>query len=140
MPLEYEIDDKLDLIYVYASGKLQVDEYRDFFERLRDDPRRRRSMHMLSDYRQIELSASAEDVRTIASLMGSSQLFRECRNAVIASQAASFGLARMFEMLTEPSGIEIRTFDTPAAAISWLDKEGAAAQKRRDPSGSIDPT
>ncbi len=44
------------------------------------------------------------------------------KNAVIAQNQASFGMARMFEMVVERYGISFSVFHTEEDARAWLDE------------------
>lgn len=104
-----------------AEGKLRPNDYQKFFRDFStegvEEP-----FDYLSDYRGIELSATSEDMRAIASIFGANASFFRGRNAVVVASQAAYGMARMFEALAEPYGLEIRIFEDVAEAEAYLDR------------------
>jgi len=125
VPFRYWIDGRKRRIHIVASGSLRPKDYRDFFRDFStegfDGP-----LDCLSDYREIELSATSDDMRAIANILGANASFFRRRNAVVVASQAAYGMARMFEAFAEPHGLELRIFEDVAEAEAWLDHGGPA--------------
>lgn len=104
-----------------AEGKLAPDDYQDFFTRFSTGAVEGR-LDCLSDYRAVELSASSDDMRAIASILGANADYFRGRNAVVVPNKASYGMARMFDALVEPYGLDVRIFERIEDAEAYLDQ------------------
>lgn len=121
MSLRYSIDARLCRIRIVAEGKLAPKDYEDFFRSFSTEGVEG-VLDCLSDYRGIELSATGDDMRAIARILGTNASFFRGRNAVVVPNQASYGMARMFEALVDPYGLEVRIFERIEDAEAYLDQ------------------
>lgn len=127
MPIRYSIDLQRRRIRIVAEGRLSLHDYEEFVRSLSSEGVDV-ALDSLSDYRGIELSATSSDMRAIARILGaqaSAFAFRG-RNAVVVPSRASYGMARMFEALVDPYGIEVRIFERVEDAEAFLDRNADA--------------
>lgn len=122
MPVSHRILPDRNLTIIEAHGEVQVREILADGARMIASPDWRAGMNILCDYRLIEdldmdtdaiHRIVAEDERNAGALDG-------CRCAVVAEQDLVFGLARMWEMLSEGSNFERAVFRDIASAMGWL--------------------
>ena len=121
MPLEYDVETETGLVVVHASGEIPPEEYFGLWATFIEDDRIQNAPRILADFREIELSRSGADIRRVALgskrfhafMLGGSQ-------AVVATQEASFGMARMYEALLEGTGFEIEVFRDLEEARAWI--------------------
>jgi len=121
MPLRYSIDSQRRRIRIVAEGALVPKDYQDFFGSFSIE-RREGALDCLSDYRAVELSASSNDMQAIARILGAHADYFRGRNAVVVPNKASYGMARMFNALAEPYGLEVRIFERIEDAEAYLDQ------------------
>lgn len=122
MPISYRIESPGDLIVVEAIGEVPVEAYVDLWNEMIADERISPGPRILADFRKVEVRRSGAEVRSVAATVHRFQAFVEGgRMAVIADQPASFGLARMYESLVEPTAFEVRVFRDPDEARAWID-------------------
>lgn len=124
MPLRYSIDSQRGRIRIVAEGALVPKDYQEFFDRFSTGGVEG-VLDCLSDYRAVELSASPDDMQAIARILGANADSFRGRNAVVVSDKASYGMARMFNALVEPVGLVVRIFERIEDAEAYLD-QGAA--------------
>jgi hypothetical protein len=81
----------------------------------------------VADFREVEVTRTGAEVRTVAAgTKRFNEFMRGGRLAVVATQQASFGLARMYEALIEARSLEVRVFRDYDEARSWA-LEGIAS-------------
>ncbi|MFC1575068.1 hypothetical protein ACFL5A_00275 [Gemmatimonadota bacterium] len=121
MPVTYRIESGVGLVLTTASGTVTDDEALRHQAALSADPGFR------PDLRQLVLFTEAtafflttEGVKRLASTdpfsVGS-------RRAFVADQDLQFGIARMYQAMTEGTGAELRVFRDEAEARNWLGLE-----------------
>jgi len=71
---------------------------------------------------QCGINFSTDELRTLAR-HGIKIAQRPSRNAFVAPDDFSFGLARMYEVFRDQEGYEIRVFRGEQEAIAWLNEE-----------------
>lgn len=90
---------------------------------LRNDPALEPDMNTLSDMRQIEVGFSATGVSKMVDIMRATEDRRGvARAAIVVSEAMAFGMARMFESISEVSEVHptFRVFRDIDLAKDWL--------------------
>ncbi len=123
MPISYRIDRERKLVLTTATGVLTDDELLDHKQALIGDPEFEPGMRELSDVRTIErLAVTPAGVRKMVAL-DQEHLDRlgDYRLAIVAPADASFGTARMYQMLTEANVQNIGVFRDMAEAEQWLE-------------------
>jgi hypothetical protein len=117
-------------------GDYSVDEVEQFWDDMTHDPGFRRGIPILADATASEVSFSTPEIAALAKLVGPVFEGTETRIALVVSQPAYFGLARMFSAhLESKSGVAPQVFYAAEEAFSWLQDEGASAA-----AAAADPT
>ncbi len=125
MPIDYSIDHDHRLVSVRAWGVLTDAELTAHAERFTSDPQATLGYDQLADFREVEDfdAVSAEAVRAGArSLNAFEQDAHGVRLAILATEAAAFGLSRLYELERGDSPVEIRVFRDEEEARSWLQR------------------
>lgn len=120
-PISYEIIEEGELIRAKVAGYVPWEEITDCLQRLKAGLGREAPLDVLLDLthckslpERTQLEGLASDIKS----MGSRRCIRHC--AIIASQPALFGMARMFEVLAEDQFAATRVFWNAAEAEAWL--------------------
>jgi hypothetical protein len=129
MPISYRIDSKRHLVLTTASGVLTDDDILQLKERLVVDPEFQPGMKELADIRAIDrLAVTTGGVRRMmfhdqahAPQVGGHQL------AIVVSHGVAYGMARMYQMMTEETVAGVGIFRDVDAATSWLGISGEPA-------------
>ena len=103
MPITYQLKPDERLVILIHVGTVSDDEFMSFYKALFEDNRFDKSFNLLVDLRQAESS-----VRSTAALNKFAEFVRRqfkstttrTKVAVVASEDISFGLARMYEVLS----------------------------------------
>ena len=118
MPATYEIDSAERVVRTRLWGVVTDDEVYDHNNRLRSDPK----FH--SDYRQLVDMCGITKAEVSSTMIGDTainQFFEPgSRRAIIASDDAVFGLARMFALRSESVGQTIEVYRERSRAEEWL--------------------
>ncbi len=122
MPISYRIDKQRRLVLTTATGVLTEEELLDHKRALIVDPEFEPGMRELTDVRTIErLSVTAAGVRKMVALdQDHTDRLGDYRLAIVAPTDASFGTARMYQMLTEANVQSIGVFRNMEEAEQWL--------------------
>jgi hypothetical protein len=122
MPISYRIESPSGVILIDVVGEVPIEAYSDLWEELMADERISSGPRILADFRKVEVRRTGAEVRSVAATVQRFRAFAAGgRMAVIADQPASFGLARMYETLVEPTAFEVRVFRDPDEARAWID-------------------
>jgi hypothetical protein len=128
MPISYQIDEARRLVLTTASGALTDSDILRLKARLVADPKWKPGMRELSDVRLIDrLEVTADGVRQM-------MMRDEChaaalasyRLAIVVSHQVVYGMARMYQMLTEQIVPDVRVFRDMEEAKRWLAVDEAA--------------
>lgn len=115
MPIGYSIDGSRPLVVVRAWGTLTDDELRAYATALSGDERFDRAMPKLMDLRAASLSGvSAAFLRGFRS-----PFYRSSRRAIVVRTTATFGVARMYGMLTAEDD-RVTVVRDVGEALAWL--------------------
>jgi hypothetical protein len=106
------------LVLVEASGVLTDADVLAAQERLRADPDFRGYYFQLVDLQRV--SAFEVSGATARQLAQQDLWGPQARRAFVVTPGAAFGLARMFELLTDERAYEVRVFTTMPEARPWL--------------------
>ncbi len=123
MPISYTIDKHRKLILTKVSGILTDDELYHHKRSLMNDPQFEPGMRELSDVREIkELHVTSSGVWSMASIdKEHAEKLQSFKLAIIASEDIVFGMARMYQSLTQPSLPQVNVFRNEEEAMKWLD-------------------
>ena len=122
MPVVYEIDHARQRIHTRCIGAVTLDEVIGHFGTLASDPECPEQLDVLLDLRETTSLPTTAQLQAVATEIGRVRRrvrFRDC--AVITSQEAWFGMARMFEVLAEEHFAETRVFRDLDEGTRWLD-------------------
>ena len=128
MPISYAIDPRLGLVRTTATGVLTDEELLQHKRDLQGDPRFDASMKELSDIRGVErLDVTAEGVRrAVAMDQGQADALGDYKLALVVSADVVFGMARMYQMMTEENIEGVGVFRDIEEALEWLGVKSAS--------------
>lgn len=117
MPANYELDVDRRLLIVELAGVLTGADLEDFSERLRQDPAFEGTWPALVDASELNPAGISTEMLRARAAMPRRQ---PVRVAVVAPADAVFGLARMFQMMSEGRGNHVEVFRRRDEALAWL--------------------
>ena len=122
MPISYRIDREQNVVRTTASGILSDEDVLSHKRALVDDPAFAVGMCELSDVRAVtELQVTAAGVRAMVSLEATQAVTLKAHKlAIVTGQAAVFGMARMYQTLTEGNVSHVGVFNSYEEAATWL--------------------
>jgi hypothetical protein len=94
-------------------------EWRAAAEGILANPRYRRGMGVLHDWRRRTRALDAAEIEARSSHLVGSR-FAPMRWALLVERAVDFGMGRMAEALLDASAIELRVFQDPVEAEAWV--------------------
>lgn len=125
MPGGYLIDQTRSIVLTRAWGVLKDSEVIAHARALAADPRFAPPLNQLSDFRDVtEFQVTAATIREMVTL---SPFGAGSRRAFVMGADFGFGLARMFEIMRNPSPDEIQVVRDLDSALQWL---GVAGKKQ----------
>jgi hypothetical protein len=120
MKVERAVDPEARIVTVKVDGELDDAGLLRLADELEGDPEVQADFSLLVDLRQaIGRKVTSAGVQTLASR--ALVLSRESRRAVIVPTNLGFGMARMYEMLSERRGGGARVFRSESDALRWLE-------------------
>lgn len=135
MPGSYLIDEARRLVFSRGWGVLTDDELHWHAETLAADPRFDPGHSQVVDFRDLsEIQVTAEGIRCLAHM---NPFRRDSRRAVIAPDDVSFGLTRMFEILTQSDPDQFRVFRTVGPALEWVGLDATTPWPADEPNAVI---
>ena len=140
MPNSYSIHPEQNLIRQILWGRVTVDELRDITEQIRSDSRYRKGMDVLADLRNAQIDISYAQMTDYTRFMAGNTTIG--RQAIVVSRQLEFGMARMYEQLTESSvlRIDLRVFLDMEEAERWMATAQVAADVREAPDSKVEGT
>ncbi|MBB6094730.1 hypothetical protein HNQ60_003617 [Povalibacter uvarum] len=123
MPFKYTIHPELNLIRQTLWGRVTAAELRDLASSMWADPAYRKKLNILADLRTAEVDIPYDDMMEYTRfLSGNSDIGRQ---AIVVGRSLEFGMARMYEQLTENnvSRSGLRVFFEIEEAERWLTRE-----------------
>ena len=125
MPGGYVIDQTRSIVLSRAWGILKDSELLAHARALAADPRFAPHLNQLSDFLEVtEFQVSTAVVREMVTL---SPFGAGARRALVVGADVGFGLARMFQIMRDPSPDEIQVCRDLDSALQWL---GVAGDKQ----------
>lgn len=120
MPCSYHIDVKQQIVFSRAWGVISDEDLHAHHARLVADPGFSPAMNQLYDVRSVS-DFSQVSVEGIRSLAAKDPFQVGSRRALLTSTKAAFGLARMYELLTDEFPNDFRAvFDEAYLAERWI--------------------
>ena len=123
MPIKYQLKPDERLVILVHVGAVPDDEFLSFYKSLYEDTRFDKSFNMLIDLRHTESSVrSSATLNEIADFIRKQCVSTTARLkvAVVAPEDISYGLARMYELLSSDVPWEFSVFRDADAALAWL--------------------
>ena len=116
----YRIVRQQNIVLQEFCGTVGIVDLRDAAIRVSNDPLYRGRMNILMDLRAAELRISYEEIIEYTTFL--TRFGPIARQAVVVSRYLEFGLARMFEQLSENliERDELKVFFDMRAAVNWL--------------------
>lgn len=124
MAANYRIDPERRLMMITLAGRVTGDELDAFSERVRHDPAYDPAWAALVDASEMNPAGlSTQALRARAAVPRRNPT----RVAIVAPADVVFGLARMFQMMSEGRGNHIEVFRGMDDALAWLAEGNGAA-------------
>ncbi|HNY66889.1 MAG TPA: hypothetical protein PKM41_15775 [Deltaproteobacteria bacterium] len=120
---ELHIDQGLGMGYIRHLGKASLKNLNDSVQQMWSDPGFGSVMRGMSDFSEASGALSCNDIRSHAMLLPRYlPADRRLRWAVVVRTSLAYGLARMFDILTENADLklELRIFRDVREAEAWL--------------------
>jgi hypothetical protein len=119
--VHFTVDGDARLVCYVVEGVTTADHARAFFAAVLTHPDYETGFNFLGDRREIGEEPDSAYVRAVAlEVMTRQAVLGPCRWAVLVATDASYGMARMWGLLTESTGVEIKPFRTLGEAAKWL--------------------
>ncbi|HEU4557727.1 MAG TPA: hypothetical protein VFS20_07750 [Longimicrobium sp.] len=117
MPATYRLETERSLVVLTLTGVVTPAELDAIRARIREDPAFGPSFSVLADASELNPAALTGDaVRARAA----KPPIYPMRIAIVAPADVVFGIARMYQMMTEGSGTTVAVFRDPTEAMAWL--------------------
>jgi hypothetical protein len=130
MPLTYEIFPTEKVVLATAWGTLTDEHVLDHKRRLAADPLFSKDFVELSDVREVtDLQVTPEGIRSFVDFDRTVEHEEGHRRAVVASEAFTFGMARMYQLSSGSNDASLGVFRTMEEARRWLGLEGPPGSK-----------
>ena len=118
MPVDYRIDKQNAVVLTTARGVLTVDDIMAFRRRLDANPDFSPDMKQLIQLLGVtEVNVTKSEWRTLAK---TDPFMPGALRALVGDQDITFGILRMYEMMTDRPGISVHVFRDMEAAREWL--------------------
>jgi hypothetical protein len=105
---------------VNASGRVTYEETTDVLAQLLADPRLGPNIGILVDAREVTGAPATHELRLVARELRALHAAGVAGLAIVTSSTFVYGVARMFSVFAERSGIDVQVFRTMDEAERWL--------------------
>lgn len=125
MPFTYSILPEQNLVRQVMWGTVTTADLREMTIAMNNDPQFRKRMDILADFRGASVDISYDEMMEFTAFLGGHGVIG--REAIVVSGQLEFGMARMFEQLTEYSvrRADLKVFFDMEAAELWLGSPAA---------------
>jgi hypothetical protein len=121
MPIHFAIDRRQRLVSYVVEGNATAAEARDFFNQVLRHPDYRCGFDFFGDRRGVDAAPEPTYIYAVAAEVNArARQLAPCRWAVVVSDILGFGMARMWAILAEQSGVTIHPFQSAEEAAAWL--------------------
>lgn len=123
MPITFHYDQDANMLYEYGIGELTADDFSEYRKKI-GNANLKRNFKCLSDYSQSTINFTQGQMRDYAnSYRGITEKYGKIKVAILVADKFNhgYGMARMFESLTESDEYQIEIFQDIEAAKKWLD-------------------
>ena len=118
MPIDYRIDVSKSIVFSSAEETLTDEDLLELSSKLRCDPEFQPGLSQLLDATKVEkFRVSSECIRKLAM---QNCFGRGSRRACVVNAPIGYGLARMYQILTDHTQAEFSVFRDKAEALTWL--------------------
>ena len=120
---EFRFDDEIRALVVTASGEATMMGFKAYIADVLAHPRWTPGTNLLVDFRQLDTrNLSSQDIQELAEIhIANDQRIGQGALAIVMGQAASFGLARMWEAYTDGRlALHTRVFHTLEEGLAWM--------------------
>jgi len=128
MSFDYQIDVARRLVISRGWGALTDQDLLSHAASLAKDPRFQRDMRQLVDFREVARIEFATG--TIHRMVGVNPFGAGARRAFVLSSAGAYGMARMYQSLSDPSPDKVELFRELEPALAWLGLTDDASEVR----------
>jgi hypothetical protein len=121
MGVHFTIDANARLVSYSVEGITTPDHARAFFAAVLTHPDYESGFNFLGDRRETEEEPDSAYIHAVTlEVLSRRAVLGPCRWAVLVASDVSYGMARMWGLLTASSGVEIKPFRTMSEAAQWL--------------------
>jgi hypothetical protein len=121
MGVHFSIDGEAQLVSYSVEGLTTTDHARAFLAAVLVHPDYEPGFNFLGDRREVMQEPDSSYVRAVSlEVLARQAVLGPCRWAVLVASDVSYGMARMWGLLTQSSGVDIRPFRTQDEAMRWL--------------------
>lgn len=130
MPITTRIEADTGIVRYVITGEIKVQEVLSAVGSIYRDPAYPSPLRALCELAGAKPMLDADDVRSVVGFTGYHRPADAGRLAIVAPEDLSFGLSRMYEILSSEQGVETKVFRDVEAARRWLlsDDEGTAEE------------
>jgi hypothetical protein len=125
MPITYVIDIPRRMIFITATGDIDLVTYREYLEAREADPLYERTMSAIFDAREAHFVFSREDMRWCVDFTKNTLPKTRTKRAIVVSGSHEYGLSRMFQTLSLDSKLEYSIFRDYDAAMDWVESRNS---------------
>lgn len=120
MPFKYTIHPDLNLIRQQLWGRITAEDLRQLASDMWADPLYRKKLNILADLRQAEVDIPYDEMMEYTRFLGGNSDIG--RQAIVVGRQLEFGMARMYEQLTEANVLResFKVFFDIDDAEHWL--------------------
>lgn len=120
MPITFTYNQEANFIHEVGQGKLTVDDFVGFREKVRQLPLRD-GLQVLADFSDAEVCMSFLDMERVKSLAQEiADSFGRVRVAICAADDPGYGMARMYGSMSQSQNFEVEVFRSLEPARQWL--------------------
>ena len=124
MPTTFEVDHEADRVTITRTGEFALSDLVESVKRMHATGVWTYSV--LVDARHANANLSTSDVRSLVSeIEHTGEPSRRGPIAVVTTDDTTYGMVRMFSMLTESIGMRVGAFQDLAEAEHWLNQESS---------------
>jgi hypothetical protein len=118
MPVDYRIDKENSVVFTTASGKVTAEEILTGRSHMADDPGFSPNMKQLVDMVGVsEVAITTKDLRGVAAC---DPFGTGAKRALVGDRDVTFGMLRMYEVLSDRQDISVMVFRDIEEACEWL--------------------
>ena len=122
MPISFKIDKEKNIVYATYLLKVNIEEHLSVMEKISSHPFFRHDINEIADFTKCtEFLSGYDDMQKLLNLedqYNPPDIKRKC--AIISHDKNIYGMMRMYEILTDSKGIEVRFCDSIVDAENWI--------------------